>query len=67
MYDLEMKKKDLEKKLIKSGWWLSRHGENHDIWTNGRITNQIPRHPEINELLAKSIIKQADNNPGKKE
>ena len=60
-----MKKKDLEKKLKSFGWWLDRHGGNHDIWTNGDIANQVPRHPEINELLAKSIIKKAEKNPKK--
>lgn len=59
-----MKKRDLEKKLSKAGWWLDRHGSNHDIWTNGNITNQVPRHPEVNELLAKSIIKEAEKHPG---
>ncbi len=59
-----MKKKDLEKKLKKAGWWLARHGGNHDIWTNGKITNQVPRHAEVNELLAKSIVKQAEQHPG---
>ena len=58
-----MKKKDLEKKLKKAGWWLDRHGGNHDIWTNGKITNQVPRHPEVNELLAKSIVKEAEKHP----
>ena len=32
-----MKKKDLEKRLRKAGWWLDRHDGNHDIWTNGRM------------------------------
>lgn len=59
-----MKKKDIEKKLKKSGWWLARHGSNHDIWTNGHITNQVPRHAEVNELLARSIVKIAEQNPG---
>ncbi|WP_125769489.1 toxin-antitoxin system, toxin component, HicA family protein [Companilactobacillus furfuricola] len=41
-------------KLIKiNGWFLERHGRNHDIWTNGVDKEQIPRHKEINELLAK--------------
>lgn len=58
-----MKKKDLEKKLKALGWWLDRHGGNHDIWTNGLISTQIPRHSEVNELLAKSILKKAIANP----
>ena len=62
-----MKKRDLEKKLRNLGWWLDHHGGNHDIWTNGTITNQIPRHVEVNELLAKSILKKAENHPGEKK
>ena len=50
-----MKKRDLEKKLSQQGWWLDRHGGNHDIWTNGEIYEPVPRHPEINELLAKKF------------
>jgi len=61
-----MKKRDVEKKLKAFGWWLERHGGNHDIWTNGEISNQLPRHSEINEFLAKSIIKEAEKNPGKR-
>ncbi|MCB1084236.1 MAG: type II toxin-antitoxin system HicA family toxin [Simkania sp.] len=59
-----MKKKDLEKKLRKHGWSLLRHGTNHDVWTNGLISEPVPRHSEINELLAKKILKKARNHPG---
>lgn len=62
-----MKKRDLEKKLKEAGWWLARHGGNHDIWTNGNRTNQVPRHKEVAEQLAKSIIKEAEKNPGEKK
>ncbi|WP_068470558.1 type II toxin-antitoxin system HicA family toxin [Candidatus Protochlamydia phocaeensis] len=62
-----MKKRDLEKKLSQQGWWLDRHGGNHDIWTNGEIYEPVPRHPEINELLAKKILKKAVNNPAKEK
>ncbi len=59
-----MKKRDIEKKLTQFGWKLARHGASHDIWTNGQINESVPRHPEVNELLAKKIIKKAQNNPG---
>lgn len=59
-----MKKRELEKRLRRAGWWLDRHGGNHDIWTNGKITNQIPRHAEVDERLSRSIVKEAGNNPG---
>ena len=60
-----MKKRDIEKKLKSFGWWMARHGGNHDIWTNGEITNQVPRHNEVKEMLGKSIIRKAQENPAK--
>lgn len=53
-----MKRKDLIKKLEKNGWRKLREGANHDIYTNGKISEPIPRHTEVNELLAKAIIKR---------
>lgn len=53
-----MKRKDLVKLLEKDGWYLKRNGSNHDLYTDGRRVEPIPRHSEINEMLAKSIIKK---------
>lgn len=53
-----MKHKDLIKKLEKNGWWKIREGANHDIYTDGKQCEPIPRHNEINELLAKAIIRR---------
>lgn len=53
-----MKRKDLLKLLEKNGWWLLRNGANHDIYTNGQKSEPIPRHSEIKENLAKSIIRK---------
>jgi mRNA interferase HicA len=54
-----MKRKDLEKQLKKLGWWLKRHGSKHDIWTNGMEEEPVPRHNEIDDFLAKKILKMA--------
>jgi mRNA interferase HicA len=54
-----MKRKDLENRLKKLGWWFVRHGGNHDMWTNGDRQEPIPRHSEINEKLARSILRKA--------
>ena len=54
-----MKRRDLISQLEKSGCYLIRHGGKHDIYhnpNNGR-TEPIPRHREINERLAKKILK----------
>ncbi|KPA09222.1 YcfA-like protein [Candidatus Magnetomorum sp. HK-1] len=53
-----MKRKKLETILKKKGWRFLRHGGKHDIWTNGNSQEPIPRHPDINEKLAKSIIRK---------
>ena len=53
-----MKRRDLVKLLEKNGWYLKRNGGNHDLYTDGERTEPIPRHPEIKERLAKSIIKK---------
>lgn len=58
-----MKRRDLSKKLESMGCVLTRHGSRHDWYTN-LITKQsqpVPRHVEINEYLAKSIIKTLAN------
>lgn len=52
-----MKRPDLVKLLEENGWWLLRDA-NHDIYTNGKVSEPIPRHGEIKELLAKSIIRR---------
>ena len=53
-----MKRKDLIKLLENNGWYLKRNGGNHDVYTNGIKTEAIPRHSEIDEMLAKAIIKR---------
>ena len=53
-----MKRRELEKRLKKAGWYLLRHGGNHDVWTDGDRQEAIPRHNEINERLARSILRR---------
>ena len=38
---------------------LYRHGVKHDIWSNGMYEIAVPRHREINEITAKTILKVA--------
>lgn len=53
-----MKKRELEGRLREFGWLFLRHGGSHDIWHNGKgEQEQVPRHAEINERLAKAILK----------
>ena len=53
-----MKRRDLVKKLESNGWWFLREGGNHDIYTNGVKREPIGRHKEIDEMLAKKILKR---------
>lgn len=55
-----MKRKDLIRAIEKAGAVLLRHGGKHDWYQNPqtRVCQPVPRHTEINEMLAKSIIKK---------
>ena len=53
-----MKRRELVKLLEKAGFEFKEHGGNHDTYKRGSDTKQIPRHKEINEITAKSIIKK---------
>ena len=52
-------RKDLIKELKNMGCMLIRHGGKHDWYQNPKtkISQPVPRHREINEYLAKHIIK----------
>jgi predicted RNA binding protein YcfA (HicA-like mRNA interferase family) len=54
-----MKRRDLIKALEEMGCVLTRHGGKHDWYVNPRTktAQPVPRHSEINENLARSIIK----------
>lgn len=53
-----MKHKDLVDKLEEAGFQFERHGNRHDIYRRGLDLEQIPRHKEIKEPLAKKILKK---------
>lgn len=55
-----MKRVELLKILNKLGCEFIRHGGKHDWYQNKStgVSQPIPRHKEINEYLAKSIIKK---------
>lgn len=53
-----MKQRDLIKLLTKNGWQFVRSGGNHEVYTNGKDVEVVPRHKEINEKLAQAIIKR---------
>ena len=55
-----MKRRELIKKIEELGCVLSRHGGRHDWYTNPttRRSQPVPRHNEIHDGLAKSIIRK---------
>ena len=53
-----MKNRDLIKKLESAGFVFKEHGGNHDTYVRGTDVEQIPRHKEINEQLARAILKK---------
>ena len=40
-----------------TGAWFDVYG-NHDVYVRGSDIEQIPRHKEINEMLAKAILRK---------
>ncbi|MEX2260375.1 MAG: type II toxin-antitoxin system HicA family toxin [Bryobacteraceae bacterium] len=55
-----MKRHDLIRRLEEAGCLLVRHGGRHDWYRNPRtgISQPVPRHREVNEILAKHILKK---------
>ena len=54
-----MKKLDFIKLLESNGWYLKRHGKEHNVYANGsggRIA--VPRHSELKENLVKGEIRR---------
>ncbi len=57
-----MKRRDLIRALEKMGCLFIRHGGKHDWYQNPntKISQPVPRHREIKELLARHIIKMLE-------
>ena len=55
-----MKRRDLIKKIEELGCVRVRHGGSHDWYTNPatKKSQPVPRHNEIQEGLARSIIRK---------
>lgn len=58
-----MKRRDLIQQLESMGCVLIRHGARHDWYQNPRskVAQPVPRHGEINEYLARHIIRMLQN------
>lgn len=53
-----MKKREFVKRLEDGGFSFERHGHSHDIYVRGNEREEVPRHNEINERLARAILKR---------
>ncbi len=53
-----MKQRDLIRRLEAGGFLFERHGGNHDIYRRGSDIEKVPRHKELNENLAKMILRK---------
>lgn len=52
-----MKREDLLRQLAAADCVLVRHGGRHDIWLDPNTGQPVPRHHEIEDALAKHILK----------
>ena len=57
-----MKRRDLVRHLEAHGCELLREGANHSVYVNrsARKTSTVPRHREINDLLARKIYRDLE-------
>jgi mRNA interferase HicA len=61
-----VKQRDLIKTITGFGCIFVRHGGNHDWYRNPQtgVSQPVPRHREVNDNLARHIIRMLSN-PGK--
>ena len=55
-----MKYRELIRRLEAAGFVFDRHGARHDVYMRGNDIEEVPRHREINEKLAKAILRRWD-------
>jgi len=57
-----VKRQELESALKAMGWYFLKHGGSHDLWAHPQRTRKlaVPRHKEITEHLARSLLRQAE-------
>jgi predicted RNA binding protein YcfA (HicA-like mRNA interferase family) len=54
-----MKRRDIERELRKLGFEMLRDHGCHTIFGNGKIVVPVPRHTEVKENTARSILRRA--------
>jgi predicted RNA binding protein YcfA (HicA-like mRNA interferase family) len=60
-YGIAVKRQELEAALRALGWYFLKHGGSDDLWAHSTKKRKlvVPRHKEIKEHLARSILRQA--------
>lgn len=53
-----IKQRDFIKKLEDGGFVFERHGSNHDVYVRETEREEVPKHKEINEKLAKAVLRR---------
>ncbi len=53
-----MKQRELVQRLENGGFVFERHGAGHDVYVRGNQRETVPRHKEVNEILARAILKR---------
>jgi predicted RNA binding protein YcfA (HicA-like mRNA interferase family) len=63
-----VKRRELIQRIEQIGANLVRHGARHDWYRNpiNGVSQAVPRHPEINENLAKHILRALSARPGER-
>lgn len=46
-------------RILKAAGFVSKNGGNHEIFTNGKVMVPVKRHREIEDQIAKRILRQA--------
>jgi mRNA interferase HicA len=57
MEDCWMKRRDLINLLERNGWRMKRDDGKHTVYEKGKNREAIPRHRELDEGLAREIIR----------
>ena len=58
---METNTRNVRRRLAREGWYLDRHGSNHDIYKHPSLSGTItlPRHEKLSTGMAHTIAKKA--------
>ena len=61
MYVLETNRRRIQRRLEREGWYLARHGANHDLYEHPerQVVIALPRHRTVSSSVAHAIARAA--------